>query len=77
MNAPVKTMSCCCCGESCRARQWWNRDTGYGICRKCIDWMRARGTSDAELLELYGQEGIHWNIDEHADMREILGEALR
>ena len=45
----VRRMQCCCCGSDAgRWAQWWNRDTGYGICRRCIDWQRARGTDDAE-----------------------------
>ena len=72
----VKTLECCCCGESTRGRQWWNRDTGYGICRKCIAWLRERNTPEAEITDLYGQEGVHFDVDEHADLRAILGEAL-
>jgi hypothetical protein len=28
---PVRTLTCCCCGESTRGRQWWNRDTGFVV----------------------------------------------
>lgn len=57
----IRRMKCCCCGSDAgRWAQWWNRDTGYGICRRCIDWQRARGATDEEILDLYGREGINY-----------------
>ncbi len=73
---PVKNLTCCCCGEMTRGRQWWNRDTGYGICSRCIAWQRSRGTDDAEIADLYGKEGEYFSVDENAELREILAEAL-
>lgn len=56
-----RNMECCCCGEPAgRWEQWWNRDTGYGICRRCVDWQAARGMSAEEIRELYGIEGRHY-----------------
>ena len=57
---PLQWMKCCRCGDRTKGRQWWNRDTGYGICPPCVQRQRDRGTSSEEILELYGQEGIHW-----------------
>jgi hypothetical protein len=54
-------LTCCCCGDD--AGQWkqhWNRDTGYGICTDCVVWLRSRGTSEPEILDLYGVEGVNW-----------------
>jgi len=52
---------CCCCGGDAGVwEQHWNRDTGYGICAPCVDWMKGRGTSEAEILDLYGKEGENW-----------------
>ena len=59
----VVDLSCCCCGNGTRGRQWWNRDTGYGICSSCITWMRGRGTSEAEIASSYGREGYHFNVE--------------
>jgi hypothetical protein len=57
----VHRMSCCCCGEYAgRWEQHWNRDTGYGICVSCVDWQRGRGTSETEIADLYGKEGVNW-----------------
>lgn len=50
----------CCGGEAGRWEQWYNRDTGYGMCAKCIDFVRERGESEDEIRNLYGVHGIHW-----------------
>jgi hypothetical protein len=62
----IKNLECCCCGDSCKGRQWWNRDNGYGVCGKCIAWMRSRKTSETEIRDLYGIEGEHFNCPEPA-----------
>jgi hypothetical protein len=58
---PVRELGCCCCGNSTRGRQWWNRDTGYGICDGCIEFVRKHGETEAEIRDNYGVEGIHWD----------------
>ena len=63
-----RRLECCCCGgDAGRWSQWHNRDTGYGVCTKCVDWIKTRQRSneadrpdDAEILRLYGQEGVNW-----------------
>ena len=61
MNAPVRRLECCVCGDNAgRWQQWWNRDTGYGCCRKCIDYQIARGEPADEIRDLYGVEGKHY-----------------
>lgn len=57
----TRNLECACCGESAgRWQQHWNRDTGYGVCRKCIDWMLSRGTSVDEIKDSYGIEGVNY-----------------
>jgi len=73
MNAPhpskgdapgkIRSLACCVCGERCRGRQWWNRDTGWGICVSCADWCAAREPAD-EHRENYGERGVHYAIAE-------------
>ena len=58
----IKHLTCAVCGESTRGRQWWNRDTGFGVCPKCIEWLRGRGEPEEALTDLYGKEGIHHSI---------------
>lgn len=57
----VRRLECCCCGEDAgRFAQWWNRDKGYGMCRRCVDSQIARGTPADEIQDLYGVEGINY-----------------
>lgn len=59
--APVRRLECCCCGgDAGRFHQHWNRDTGYGICARCVAAARARGESADEILDLYGVEGVNF-----------------
>lgn len=61
----VRGMTCFFCGDHAgRWEQHWNRDTGYGICKPCVLWQKSRGMTDAEVLNLYGQEGINWGYNE-------------
>jgi hypothetical protein len=54
-------MTCCCCGEDAgRWQQHWNRDDGFGICVKCVNWQKSRGTTEVEIVDLYGKEGVNW-----------------
>ena len=60
---PVRGLECNCCGSFIpRGRQWWNRDHGYGMCVACIAYVRKRGMSEEEIVDLYGIEGIHWGL---------------
>ncbi len=60
---PIRELGCCCCGNSTKGRQWWNRDTGYGICPSCIEYVRKHGETDAEIRENYGIAGIHYGVE--------------
>jgi len=60
---PIKTLTCCCCGEQAQGRQWWNRDTGFGLCSKCAQIISKK--EDAETMKsCYGEEGIHYFKEE-------------
>jgi hypothetical protein len=61
---PIRELACACCGGNAYGRQWWNQDTGYGVCRKCVEWMRSRGETEAYIRDCYGVEGIHWGVKE-------------
>lgn len=63
---PVETMDCACCGGGCRCRQWYNRDTGYGICPRCGHESQVRDGEEV-AIDYYGYEGIHWNINERKE----------
>lgn len=58
---PIRRLTCCCCGESTIGRQWWNRDTGFGLCADCIPFV-SRGESAEGLQSTYGTRGVHYDI---------------
>ena len=58
---PKEYLTCCCClGDAGKWEQHWNRDTGYGVCASCVDWLRSRGESEEEIKRNYGIEGVNW-----------------
>lgn len=59
-----RTLICSCCGAYAKGRQWPNRDTGYGLCPECADWIGKRGTDAEEMRRLYGERGVHYGIKE-------------
>lgn len=67
MATTIRRLTCACCGaDAGRWAQHWNRDTGYGVCSRCVAWMLGRGHSlnapdDHDSIEwLYGREGVNW-----------------
>lgn len=58
----VLRMKCSVCGaEAGRWEQHWNRDTGWGICRPCVDWLtKDRSMTAEEMADLYGKEGVNY-----------------
>lgn len=64
-NTPIRALTCCCCGSETRGRQWWNRDTGYGICPDCYN--RQAKKEDVKTLDsYYGKPGFHHSITHSA-----------
>lgn len=59
-QARMCNLTCCCCGNYHRGRQWHNRDDEYGICPGCATDEVTRGTPPERMKELYGFEGIHY-----------------
>jgi len=58
----VITLECCCCGQPAPAfKQWWNRDTGYGICATCYRRITAK-EGCVEALKRYGHPGVHHSL---------------
>ena len=58
----VRWMTCACCGQTYRGRQWWNQDCGYGLGDCCV----TRCNVDSHGVEdfTYGVPGIHFLIPE-------------
>ena len=60
-----RRLTCCCCGQTAIGRQWWNRDTGYGLCMRCSnDWIKSLGLEETE--HSCGKRGVHWGIVDEA-----------
>jgi hypothetical protein len=59
----IRHLTCCCCGEATQGRQWYNRDTGFGLCEKCIPYV-SRKQSPEEVLSCYGRQGYHFDVKE-------------
>lgn len=55
----MKALACACCGIRTLGQQWWNRDTGYGLCSGCVPFILERETMD-ELKQSYGEPGVHF-----------------
>lgn len=55
-------LECCVCGDAAgNWQQHWNRDRGFGICRRCVEWLvTARHTAPEEMTDLYGTEGVNY-----------------
>lgn len=66
MAATIRRLVCCCCGDAAPAlKQWWNRDTGFGLCGRCARWLKARPDyNEVEFTSNYGHEGVHWFADD-------------
>ena len=54
-------LTCTCCGEDFRGRQWWNQDTGYGLGDCCADYCGVSREPRA-YSECYGITGVHFLI---------------
>lgn len=66
-NQPkIRRLTCAVCGSSTKGRQWYNRDTGFGVCPSCIVWIKSKNNYDStpeQIKSLYGIEGTHYNLE--------------
>jgi hypothetical protein len=58
----VKGLTCACCGQWTAGRQWFNQDTGYGLCRKCAEYITAKEGPEY-TKSCYGIRGIHYDVE--------------
>ena len=64
LPAPIRTLHCCCCGESFLGRQFHNQDTGYGLGDCCVDYVTAK--SDMDIARTYGIAMFHFRVSQPA-----------
>lgn len=61
MTTSMKQLKCAVCGAFAgRFHQHANQDTGWGICRPCVDRLHLRGYDPEEMRFLYGIEGHNY-----------------
>lgn len=60
MSTPRK-LSCAVCGQPTQGRQWWNRDTGYGVCIEHGEQAVEREGPET-TTNLYGRRGFNWDL---------------
>jgi len=53
---------CSCCGQYTKGKQWFNQDKGYGLCKKCYDWIAEKESPDY-IRSCYGEKGINCAIN--------------
>ena len=62
--APIRRLTCACCGAATFGRQWHNQDTGYGVCVPCVEEFISKRETPEEIERLYGARGVHWGLFE-------------
>ena len=63
MEKRIKILDCCCCGGAAPAyEQWWNRDNGYGVCKRCFD-EDFKKYGEQYARDCYGVAGVHHSIE--------------
>ena len=62
-----KRKTCACCGAYAgKWPQWFNQDTGYGLCAACVVWIKNRrpfggpAITTEEFESIYGKPGVHY-----------------
>ena len=70
-------LTCTCCGEDFRGRQYWNQDTGYGLGDCCVDYCGVSRESGSHN-ECYGITGVHFLLpkDEPSPVDAFVGAPL-
>ena len=66
MATTVKTrrLTCACCGDYAgRWQQYHNQDTGFGLCARCVAWIKERNRFDdggGDFEATYGKPGVNY-----------------
>lgn len=65
---PIRTLYCACCGSQFKGRQFFNQDTGHGLCYACSFSIPARSVREPYTVEsferCYGVRGVHHAVSE-------------
>lgn len=56
-------MNFCHCGaDAGKFQQHWNRDTGWGVCKSCVN-IAKRSSTPEEIKSMYGTAGVNYEAD--------------
>lgn len=55
-----KVLKCSCCGNHTMGRQFYNKDTGYGLCTQCLVQNSVHGADVNEMIQVFGLQGFHY-----------------
>lgn len=56
----IHHLTCCICGEEAgKFEQHWNRDTGWGVCPRCVSEQAVKESPD-EIQFNYGKVGVNY-----------------
>ena len=65
----LQSLTCSCCDQPTKGRQWWNRDKGYGLCGDCA--VKIAEKEDAETMKsYYGEAGVHYLLPEKVELEK-------
>lgn len=65
-------LKCSCCGGNAPSKkQWFNQDSGYGVCPRCfLDSVKTDGRQTA--IDNYGRPGIHHSVEETPNLFDLV-----
>ena len=67
----MKLICSSCTGEAPSKRQWFNQDTGYGICPRCFQLVLEKDGRPA-AIDSYGRPGVHHSLDETPTLYDLV-----
>ena len=60
----IESLRCGVCGAQTIGRQWYNQDSGFGLCEQSAIWLRSKNETADDMSRRYGVAGIHYDISE-------------
>lgn len=66
MNKKRQLICCCCGADAGYFEQHWNRDAGYGLCAKCVEFC-AKGMTADQFKSNYGVAGVNYPATEESN----------
>ena len=68
----TRNLICACCGGNAPAyKQWFNQDTGYGVCARCFNEFIVPKEGPEEAIRCYGKPGIHHSLTKTVQIGEL------